>query len=264
MKEGVEKNVWSYWEGTGKLPETEDLAVSSWSKNLDDYNIHVVDNKELRALVPPEYLPLEFDEMPEVEKNAVAGVALLRRHGGVYLSPRVIVDGTISSVTEKINRYGKRFVCVMDEETMDPSVMASKKNESMVSRLNRRSVRLGLGISATMKDLRGKNKETLRHFSNNNVGTLASADINFLLENPGCDKESIPESTVFVLPSSTDSAAPGSALRHLLDKNAIRGQGIRLRVLLDPGVQPTQAEKIPSIIMFSVLAIGMSVLLYKS
>lgn len=272
----LEKNVWSYWGATGTLPEMENMAISSWTQNLPEYNIHVVDRTELYGLVPPDYLPAKFDEMGDEEKAEVAGVALLRKYGGVYLSPSVIVDGNLGSVIDPMVNHGKKFICIMGDSaaegdvdkvygSMDPRIMATKKESALITRLNRRVARLGMSVGDTMKQLMESNKETINQVASNSVGMLDPSKINFLLDDPTCDKNVIPGgTTLFVLPRSATSAGPGSALRHLLDKNSVPGKGIRVRPLLTPGEAPTQTEKIPAAIVLTLLVSGMGVLLYAS
>mmetsp|Transcript_93086 Transcript_93086/g.216338 ORF Transcript_93086/g.216338 Transcript_93086/m.216338 type:complete len:571 (-) Transcript_93086:22-1734(-) len=92
--------LWTYWDqGADAMPAFNKLCVDSWKVLNPTWCVEVVDRESLRTLVEHEDLPRTLDALSLHQHRAdCAKLALLRRHGGVYLDSSVLVFADLATV----------------------------------------------------------------------------------------------------------------------------------------------------------------------
>jgi hypothetical protein len=274
----LKKEIWSYHEGSGLMPEHERMMVASWYKNAAQYNIHIVSSQELKEQVPATYLPDNFDQIQDaITKSEIAGVALVRKHGGVYLSTNMLLHGSeaLNALANPIDLKGANFSAVYDEdeEEFTGHVFAAPSESPVITRLNARMVRNSMGFRTTLNELVERNKEVGEQMDKGKIHKLSAKSIFLMASEPDMAIADLPKHQIFLVTPeiANGRGVPGSSMRHILDTNSgyqttnymIAGEGRAREVEETYTLDPTE-EKVPVIGMFIFLFLGMSFLLYAS
>jgi len=94
------RTIWTYWDqGVSVMPAFNKLCVQSWHLRNPDWQVRVVDKRTLQDLVELEDLPPTLDQLKKPQHRAdCAKLALLRRHGGVYIDSSVLMLRSLDEV----------------------------------------------------------------------------------------------------------------------------------------------------------------------
>lgn len=84
--------IWSYWDcGLANAPEIVRLCVASWRKFAVGADIAVLDEDSLFNYLEPQDLPVRFDELRVQHQSDFIRLALLARHGGVWMDASIFL-----------------------------------------------------------------------------------------------------------------------------------------------------------------------------
>jgi hypothetical protein len=259
--------IWSYVEKDGMLSEDDNTNVSSWKLNCPMHDVHVVSYTDLKSLVPDKYLPEKFDAIQDPEeKGATAGIALVRKYGGIYLSPRMMVNTNMDWAHKAFDLNSDHFFACGTETDLEPVVMAAPVNSPMLNRLHSTMVRKNMTPAEAYKDLHEtRNKETKHIKKKNKIKMFDPPMVYYIRDHP--DAKTLPQrhSDLFYIPANMGRGTPGSAIRHLHDKNTVpRDMGRTVKKSTEPEKDPGIDEKVPALLMALFLLFGAGVLVYKT
>jgi len=87
------KIVWTYWDqGAKAMPAFNKLCMETWRATNPEWRINVVDQQTLQRYVEPHDLPSNLSSLELRQHRAdCAKLALLRRHGGIYIDSSTMV-----------------------------------------------------------------------------------------------------------------------------------------------------------------------------
>ena len=215
--------------------------------------------------MPDSYLPEKFDSIgDEEQKAATAGVALLRKYGGIYLSPRMMVNTNMDWAHRAFDLNSDHFFSCGTQSELVPVVLAAPLDSPMLNRLHSTMMNENLTPSEAYEYLEN-NKETKQMKKKNKVKLFDPPMIFFVRDSPHA--KSLPEQhkDLFYMPRGIGKGVPGSVVRHLYDKNALpEGTGRVMAKTSEPAKNPGTDEKAVSLAMAAFLFTGAVFLVYKS
>mmetsp|Transcript_87932 Transcript_87932/g.188613 ORF Transcript_87932/g.188613 Transcript_87932/m.188613 type:complete len:544 (-) Transcript_87932:240-1871(-) len=97
----IPKIIWSYWINMpGKndsdrtkdtIPQFIDICTASWKKLNPGYKVHVLNDTTMWEFVNRSELPKQFDQLMIQHKSDAIRLALLARHGGIWIDASTIL-----------------------------------------------------------------------------------------------------------------------------------------------------------------------------
>lgn len=104
----IPKIIWSYWINMpGKnnsdptkntIPQFVELCAESWKKLNPEYKVHVLNDTTVWNFVNRSELPAKFDELMVQHKSDAIRLALLARHGGVWIDASTILVKSLAHI----------------------------------------------------------------------------------------------------------------------------------------------------------------------
>lgn len=92
----VPKIIWSFWEGGfSEAPPLVQLCVATWSKYSGIEDIRLLDMDSISQYLKPRDLPRTFKSLPVQMKSDAIRLAVLARHGGVWLDASTLVTAPV-------------------------------------------------------------------------------------------------------------------------------------------------------------------------
>lgn len=90
-QDGVERNIWIYWNsGESSAPELVRLAVSSWRILNPTWKVYLVSDTNLFDFVGEDELGPQHAHLPIQQASNIIRGALLRKHGGVWVDATLL------------------------------------------------------------------------------------------------------------------------------------------------------------------------------
>lgn len=95
----IPRIVWSYWHSPQR-PWFVEACLRSWGAASPGYAVRVLDAGSARDWVPAPEFPVGYQALPEFRKADWLRLALLRRHGGIWLDAATILPRSLDWLLE--------------------------------------------------------------------------------------------------------------------------------------------------------------------
>ena len=107
----IPATIFSYWDtGLASAPEIVQMCVGSWFSNSGAERVIVLDDSSLYEFLDPVDLPRTFTDLPPQKKANAIRLALLNRHGGVWLDASIYVRFSLFDWINEVASPGGLFV----------------------------------------------------------------------------------------------------------------------------------------------------------
>lgn len=105
----IPKVIWSYWHSESR-PPTVDLCFANWRAFSPGYAVHVLNAGNLGEFLPAQDLPRGFAGYPEWRRADWVRMALLRRHGGLWLDASIFLTESLDWMLDAQRATGAGYV----------------------------------------------------------------------------------------------------------------------------------------------------------
>lgn len=111
MPRKIPSTIFSYWDsGLSDAPPLVRLCVKSWVSNSGAEKIVVLDDASLYDYLAPADLPRTFSELPPQKRANAIRLALLNRHGGIWLDASIFVRSPLFEWVDEVASPSGLFV----------------------------------------------------------------------------------------------------------------------------------------------------------
>lgn len=115
----IPRVVWSYWH-TDELPLLVRHCLANWRKFATGYEVRMLSPDRMSEYLDPASLPAGYGELPAYRKADWLRLALLRRHGGIWLDASLFLTAPLDWVQEFATRHEIGYVgFFIDKFTVD-------------------------------------------------------------------------------------------------------------------------------------------------
>jgi len=113
------KRIWAYWS-SGNLPTLVSACVATWTLHNPDYEVVLVTPDNIAGYLDD--VPASFAAQTPQRQSDWARLALLAKHGGIYMDATIVVAGDISFINDLLeSSRSEAFGYYLNRWTRDSS-----------------------------------------------------------------------------------------------------------------------------------------------
>ncbi len=143
--------VWTFWDKPD-LPPFVKLCKESWNYHLkcdsykegdtDKWKLTILNEEKLRKLVPPSYIPHNFDLLTPQRQANCARLAVLRKFGGVWIDACVILCDDFRWIERHLEKYSFVAFCCYGHgngtnAVIDNWFFAARKGDQLIEKTHK-------------------------------------------------------------------------------------------------------------------------------
>jgi len=104
----IPRKLWSYWH-QGQPPLVVRRCLENWRRHCPDWQIELISAGSLARFIDPATIPAGFERLTPARQSDWLRLALLARHGGVWLDASSILTTPLEWLVEAQARSGAQY-----------------------------------------------------------------------------------------------------------------------------------------------------------